>query len=115
MSRGAADGERAVRRAMSGDRAALDAIWRAHRRFVAAVLVSHWPRGLDPEDGIQEVALSLVRRISTLDDPAKLRPWLRSIAIHVAVSAARRARVAEAEPLGDADAADPSVARDAAR
>lgn len=88
----------AVRRAIAGDREAQDAVWRAHRRFVAAVLLCHYPRGLDLDDGIQEVALALVRRLSTLDDPRKLRPWLRSIAIHAAASAGRRLASATATP-----------------
>lgn len=91
----------AVRRAIAGDRDAQDAVWRAHRRFVAAVLLCHYPRGLDLEDGIQEVALALVRRLSTLGDPAKLRPWLRAIAVHTAASAGRRVAPAAASDVRD--------------
>jgi len=100
-----------VRRAIAGDRAAQDAVWREHRRFVAAVLLCHAPPGLDVEDALQDVALALVRRIGTLADPAKIRPWLRSIAIRATASAARRPGV-ETERLEDAAARDARGADD---
>ncbi len=100
-----------VRKARGGDRNALEAVWRAHRRFVAAVLFARWPRGLDLEDGLQEVALALVRRIGSLEDPGKLRPWLRAIAIRAAATAGRRLEI---EVRGSASAeVEPAVPGDA--
>lgn len=73
----------------------LDALWRAHRRFVAAVLVAHVPRRVEVDDLLQEVAMTFVRAFHTLKDHNLLRPWLRTIAINCARSAARRTRVEE--------------------
>lgn len=79
--------------AIRGDTDALRDLWQQHRRWVAGVLLAHKPRTADLEDLLQEVALSLVRRISDLRDPAALRPWLRQIAINVARATGRRERV----------------------
>ena len=79
-----------VRRAMAGDPAALDGLWREHRRWVGAVLLAHKPRDAALDDLLQEVALVLVERLAELRDPERLRPWLRAVAINAARTAARR-------------------------
>ncbi len=94
----------------------LDAIWRRERRWVAALLLAHMPSGVDLEDLLQEVALALVRHAGTLRDPAKLRPWLRTIALNVARGAGRKERVRRRVhvPLADGaadSAADPAQER----
>lgn len=79
-----------VRRAAAGDPRASELIWKAHRRWVAAVLLAHKPRQADLEDLLQEVALAVVQKISQLDDPAALKPWLRMIALNAARATGRK-------------------------
>jgi RNA polymerase sigma factor (sigma-70 family) len=78
-----------VRRAVGGDEASIAALWRRHRRWVAAILLAHKPRWADLDDLLQEVALSLVRKIGELRDPAAVRPWLRTVAINAAHACGR--------------------------
>lgn len=76
--------------AISGDADALDRLWRAHRRWAAAVVLAHMPRDADLEDLLQDIALTIVRTISDLREPAAFRPWLRRIAVNAARTAGRR-------------------------
>jgi len=79
--------------AMSGDREAMRALWVEHRRWVAAVLLAHKPRHADVEDLLQNVAVSIVRSISTIRDPDAVKGWLRTIAVNAAREAARTDRL----------------------
>lgn len=81
--------------AIAGDADAVQALWHAHRRWVAAILLAHKPRSSELDDLLQEVAMTLVRQIHTLQDPTLVKPWLRTIAINLARSAGRRDRVAK--------------------
>jgi RNA polymerase sigma-70 factor (ECF subfamily) len=81
-----------ARRAREGDAAALRELWRSRRRWVASVLLAHAPRDADLEDLLQEVALTVVRTISTLREPEAAEAWLRRIAINAARSAGRSRR-----------------------
>ena len=78
-----------VERARSGDRNAQQALWRAHRRWVAAIVLVHRPRAIDVDDLMQDVALKFTSRIDTLRDPEAFRPWLRRIVINACRGAAR--------------------------
>lgn len=78
--------------AKAGDREALRALWHAHRRWVAAVLLAYKPRHIELDDLLQEVAVSVVSNIRSLRDEASLRPWLRTIAINAARASARRSQ-----------------------
>jgi RNA polymerase sigma-70 factor (ECF subfamily) len=82
------------------DPGAVAALWREHRRWVAAVLVAHAPRHADLEDLLQDVALTLVSRVHELREPRALRGWLRTVALNTARMAARRRplRALEDEP-----------------
>ncbi len=80
-----------MRRAIAGDRTALDALWAEHRRWVVAVLLAHKPACSDVDDLLQEVAVSLVTNISSLSEPASFVPWLRTVATNVARLAGRKA------------------------
>ncbi len=80
---------RLFERAARGDRAAIDEVWRANRRWIAAVLAAHAPRGVDVEDLLQEVAATLVAKHSHIRDAASLRGWLRVVAVNAARMAAR--------------------------
>lgn len=75
--------------AIAGDREAISAIWNLHRRWVAAVIVAYKSREDDLEDLLQEVAMSLVSKISTVRDPGHVRAWLRTVAINAARASAR--------------------------
>ncbi len=94
---------------------ALDALWREHRRWVAAILLAYMPREAELDDLLQEVAVIFVSRIGELRDRGALRPWLRTIAINAARmdARARRARRVHLRPLEDQDGemalADPSA------
>jgi len=79
-----------VRRAARGDPGAAELIWKAHRRWIAAVLLAHKPRQADVEDLLQEVALAVVEKINQLDDPSALKPWLRMVAVNTARATGRK-------------------------
>lgn len=91
-------------RAMRGDPAATEALWIAHRGFVAAVLRAHAPRAAELDDLLQEVAVAMVRHLASLRSPSALRPWLRTIALHTARSAGRRHANAAPRAAVDPDA-----------
>ena len=82
--------ERLCLRARAGDAEALSALWKAHRRWLASVLLAWKPRGIELEDLLQEVAVGMLRGIGSLREPERLRPWLRTIAVNAARTAARR-------------------------
>lgn len=79
-----------VRAAMAGDRVALRALWEEHRRWVAAVVLAHKPRSADLDDLLQEVAVTLIAKIGTLEDPAAFPGWLRMVALNAARLAGRK-------------------------
>jgi RNA polymerase sigma-70 factor, ECF subfamily len=85
-----------IARAITGDHASLDALWKLHRRWVAAVLIAHGPRQVDTDDLLQEVAVLMVGKISTLRDTGAFKPWLRTIALSVARTSGRRTSVRKA-------------------
>jgi RNA polymerase sigma-70 factor, ECF subfamily len=75
--------------AVRGDADSLQRLWMANRRWVAAILLAHKPRWVDVEDLLQEVAVSMVRKLGEVRDPRAVRPWLRTVAVNVAHAAAR--------------------------
>ena len=84
--------EQLVQSARRGDREAQQELWRAHRRWVAAIILAHRPRTVEVEDLLQDVAVRFVSKIHTLRDPRAFRPWLRQIALNVCRGAARSAK-----------------------
>lgn len=93
-------GRALIGQAIRGDHAALHRLWNQHRRWVAAVLLAHMPRsgvagGGAPEldDLLQEVAVAVVSKISSLRDEAAFKPWLRAVAMSVAKTSGRRTKV----------------------
>lgn len=109
--------EQLVAAARRGDRDAADSLWRANRRFVAAVLLAHTD-ARELEDLLQEVALRVTRSLADLADAGSLRAWLRTIARRIAIDHGRRRALEPPRPqllVGDdrdADAA-PDVVFDA--
>lgn len=115
-------GETVVADAMNGDRAAMDALWHEHRRWIAAVLLAHRSPEDHVEDLLQEVAMTIVAKINTLRETRHVRAWLRTVAINVARASARakraRPRLAPlaVDPLGpDGSAAGNAAVDDEAR
>jgi len=100
---GQLDGQLDAERAVAGDAAALQRVWAANRRWVAAVLLAHKPRDSDLEDLLQDVAMNMVRKISDVRDPGALRPWLRRLAVNAARTEGRkrRTRLRLARPAGE--------------
>ena len=88
------------------DHGALGDCWKRYRRWVAAILLAHMPRGADLEDLLQEVAVAFVEGVGSLRDPSKVQPWLRTVALNVARGAGRREqrRRRHQRPLEDAAA-----------
>lgn len=80
---------RLFERAAAGDRAALAEVWRANRRWLAAVAAAHAPAGVEVDDLLQEVAATLVAKCHHIRDAASLRGWLRVVAVNAARMAAR--------------------------
>jgi len=110
--------------AIQGDRAAMSALWREYRRWVAAVLIAHKPHDVDLDDLLQDVALTFVRSVGDVRDGRSVVPWLRTVAVNAARAAARgperRRRVPWSSLMrrpdaGGPAAADPRDADDSAR
>ncbi len=85
-------GQAMVVDAMRGDRAAMDALWHEHRRWIAAVLLAHKCPEDQVEDLLQEVAMTIVAKINTLREARYVRAWLRTVAINAARASARARR-----------------------
>ncbi len=83
----------AARAAIEGDPDALREIWRTHRRWVAAILMSHMPAEAELDDLLQDVATVVVERVSEVRSPDRLKGWLRSVAINTARTAGRKQSV----------------------
>jgi RNA polymerase sigma-70 factor (ECF subfamily) len=103
--------------ARAGCAEALNQLWRDHRRWVAAVLLAHAPAGVDLEDLLQDVAVTVVANLHRLRAAGAFRPWLRAIAINAARTAARRRavqkrRVGPLPETPDDWPADPARERD---
>lgn len=88
----------------------LEALWRQNRGWLAAVLAAHAPRGVEVEDLLQEVAATLVAKVSQVRDAASLRGWLRAVAINEARMAARERGVERRALPRVADSTRPSMA-----
>ncbi len=84
--------EQLIERARKADRAAQHELWRAHRRWVAAIILAHRPHSAELEDLLQDVAVKFIDKIHTLRDPGAFRPWLRQIALNICRGAARSTR-----------------------
>lgn len=98
-----------IERARAGDRQAQQVLWNRHRRWVATIVLAHKPRSVEVDDLMQDVAVKLISKITTLRDPAAFRPWLRQIALNLCRGAARDQRptlhLAEGSRVGDDDRA----------
>jgi RNA polymerase sigma-70 factor (ECF subfamily) len=78
--------------ALRGEHGAIEALWRLHRRWVAAVLLAYKPRSEDLEDLLQDVAMTMLTKINTVREAGNIRAWLRTVAINIARAAGRSER-----------------------
>ena len=92
-----------------GEHDALRTLWHRHRRWVAAIILAHKPKWADLEDLLQDVGMTLVRKVGELRDPGALKPWLRTVAINTARAAARDKRAGNRTGSLLDDAADDGV------
>ncbi len=79
-----------VVRATSGESDAVQELWQSHRRWVAAIVLSHMPREADLDDLLQDIAATFVRSVQELRTPGALRPWLRTVSINAARAEGRK-------------------------
>lgn len=86
---------RLIGAAMARDQEAVRLVWERYRRWVAALILAYKPREADLEDLLQDVAMSFVRRVHELRDPAAFKPWLRSVAINAARLSGRKQTLAK--------------------
>ena len=70
---------RAVESARAGDRAAFERLYLRYRAMVHGILLARVPR-FDVEDLVQEVFLTVFRRLATLRDASAFPGWLAMIA-----------------------------------
>lgn len=82
-------GDATVVAAMRGEREAILALWHEHRRWIAVVLLAHKSPHDPLDDLLEEVAMTLVSKISSLREPGNIRAWLRTVAVNTARASAR--------------------------
>jgi RNA polymerase sigma factor (sigma-70 family) len=96
-----------IRRAQSGDPAAIGELftryWRA-ARAAAFSATGNWPAS---EDAASNAFLQALRKLHTLDDPARFPAWLRTIAIREAQTSAPHQPLSGAAPEPVAPGASP--------
>lgn len=82
-----------VEKCRAGDASAFEALMRRHSNLVGSIAYNI-TRDLDvSRDVTQETFLKVHRKLDTLDEPAKFRPWLCGIARTTSVDWLRRRRV----------------------
>ncbi|MEU0037817.1 sigma-70 family RNA polymerase sigma factor [Streptomyces sp. NPDC006333] len=84
-----------TRRAQAGETAALGLLLARHQAPMRAVALSLLGYGPDADDAVQDAALTALRRIGDVRDPAAVGPWLRAI---VRNAARMRLRAAKETP-----------------
>lgn len=110
--------EQTVRKLVSdvrlGDRAAADQLVRAHDGWLRSVIFAVTGRRELVDDVAQQVWTQAWQRLDSLEDAARLRPWLYSIARHAAIDAgmAHRRRSSRTRPIEAAEQAMDTAAMD---
>jgi RNA polymerase sigma-70 factor, ECF subfamily len=100
------DETRWVEAAGRGDRGAFERLYERYSGRVHAILLARVPR-IDVEDLLQDVFVTVYRRLRTLREPAAFAGWLAMIARNRATDHMRRAPKTEELPE-DLPADDPS-------
>lgn len=82
------------------DRAAFDCLHQRYERVVRSVVRGEGTARADVDDVVQEAFTLAWRRIESLQDPARFRPWLLQITRRVVIDHARRLK---RRPILDSD------------
>lgn len=91
-----------VLRAQSGDRAAFDELLREIERPLHRYISGIVPQAAD--DVLQDVFITIVRKIAWLNDASLFRPWAYRIASRSAFRTLKRQRGRAEEPIGEIEA-----------
>lgn len=107
-----------LRRAQQGDRDAFASLVRKHQRLVFGLARRIVYDPGTAEEVAQDVFVQVHRHLDAIDSPAHLVAWLRRVATHRAIDAARRRHLrhdvsleAMAEPMSAQEQKDPWVSR----
>ncbi|MFC4036221.1 RNA polymerase sigma factor [Streptomyces polygonati] len=84
-----------TRAAQSGDVVALGLLLERHQAGMRAVALSLLGHGPDTDDAVQDAALTALRRIGDVRDPAAVGPWLRMIVRNACLTRLRSTRYTE--------------------
>ena len=79
-----------INAARDGDRAAFDALFERHKRFVYNVCLRILGPGEDAVDACQSTFVKAYRRLSVFRGDACFRTWLYRIAVNISVGLARK-------------------------
>lgn len=80
-----------VRRCAAGDARAFEDLHRRYVKVVTSVVANETRRAADVNDIVQEAFTLAWRRIASLREPERFRPWLLQIARRAVIDHARRA------------------------
>lgn len=104
-----------VQRALLGDQRAIAQIYRRHAKYIAGVAYRLMGDGGDLDDVVQETFLAAIQGLASLQEPARLRPWLVTIAVRKVhrrlVARTRRRWLRLQVQLSGAAVSDPQVSR----
>jgi RNA polymerase sigma factor (sigma-70 family) len=84
--------EELVARAKAGSSEAFEALFRRYRERITAYVRTIVPHHARAEDVVQEIFVSALRRLDTLEEPAAFRGWLYEIARNACVDDIRRVK-----------------------
>lgn len=104
--------EEYVRRAQSGDAAAMNELVAATYRLVRKIAAPLLPESAI-DDAVQETYLLVIQKLHHLQHPGAFRGWLSRIALHVCYAQRRKAR--PTEEIGDSLTVEDGTARSQAR
>jgi RNA polymerase sigma factor (sigma-70 family) len=81
-----------VARAMAGSSEAFEILFKQYRERITAYVRTIIPNHSRAEDVVQEIFVSALRKIHTLQDPAAFKPWIYEIARNASVDDVRRVK-----------------------
>ncbi len=100
-----------VERARAGDPQAFTQLYRRHARYVAAIVVRLCGDDSELDDIMQDTFVRVADRLDSLRDPARVRPWIVTIAVRFTSerlkNRRRRGRLRHAMEPHQATASDP--------
>jgi RNA polymerase sigma factor (sigma-70 family) len=90
-----------VRAAQDGDREALGVLILRHQGTMYSAACAVLGPGPDAEDAVQDAALTALRQIGSVREPAAIAFWLRTIVRNACLMQLRASRTARTVPVGD--------------